>query len=144
MKVTQANSFLEGWGLLLFSKLVLTLSPVFVCNSFSVPSHPSEDMGSKVFARTLEVDSMPQRVVGLKYGRYLFYKTVSVPHPGRKRICHYSEKGLSSSARVTISLFSPLGKSIRSFPSSYTNQSALLLLNIRFLLVSTHSFSCVS
>lgn len=83
-------------------------------------------------------------MVGLKYGSYLFYKTVSIPHPGRKRICHYSEKGPSSSARVTISLFSPLGKSISSFPSSYTNQSALLLLNIRLLLVSTHSFSCVS
>ena len=53
MKVTQENSFLEGWGLLLFSKLVLTLSPVFICNSFSVPYHPSEDTGSKVFARTL-------------------------------------------------------------------------------------------
>lgn len=112
MKVTQENSFLEEWGLLLFSKLVLVLSPVFICNPFSVPHHPSEDMGSKVFARTLEVDRMPQRVMGLKYGRYLFYKTVSVPHPGRKRICHYSEKEPSSSARVTSSWFSPLGKSI--------------------------------
>jgi len=47
VKVTQENSFLEGWGMLLFSRLVLILSPVFICNPFSVPHHPSEDMGSR-------------------------------------------------------------------------------------------------